>query len=507
MSALPDTEFKQIQPVVMARRQAVRVAPARAVAVESSAESTLSPTTSIQRVLLTIGIALVLGLLLNARSIRHDADGMDDGFARDMTVRVGDTALWISTHTGLSWPRDQIDAMLGNTIQPSIPPLLQMYGDGSQTELDIPAVDPPMQQIGDLSGGPGYSAPAGPALAALVKPSATPVPPTPVPPTASPTPRPTSTSTPVVKREAICDGTLVAASCRGTAVPTYSASRRVQGAAHPATRGLSSSASSCVHWHNVGCGPRPPITLQATRTSTPRPTSTVRPTSTPIPTATPTAGPPPRVITGAAPLRLLVTGDSLSGYLAPQLVDEAAAVAPVVGFVDTHNGTGLTRPDFVDWSLVATQQVAADKPDAVVVIIGGNDFQNMTMPNGQVLQAGTPAWTREYQRRAEVCMRIWAQGGSKRVYWLSMPPARNSTWAFDDSQINRALRAAAAAVPGAEFLNVLGPVTDHGKYVDYVHWHGGWLLIREPDGVHLNADGSRIVAGEVLDVLKRVWHL
>ena len=213
------------------------------------------------------------------------------------------------------------------------------------------------------------------------------------------------------------------------------------------------------------------------------------------------------MITGGAPLRLLVTGDSLSGYLAPELVDEAAAIAPVMGFVDTHNGTGLTRPDFVDWSIVATQQVAADNPDAVVVIIGGNDFQNMTLPTGQVLQAGTPEWTREYQRRAEICMRIWVQGGTKRVYWLSMPPARNSSWAYDDGQINVALRAAAADVPGARFLNVLGPVTDHGKYVDYVRWHGSWLLIREPDGVHLNADGSRIVANEVLAVLEREWHL
>jgi hypothetical protein len=104
-------------------------------------------------------------------------------------------------------------------------------------------------------------------------------------------------------------------------------------------------------------------------------------------------------------------------------------------------------------------------------------------------------------------MRIWVQGGTKRVYWLSMPPARNSTWAYDDGQINVALHAAAADVPGAQFLNVLGPVTDHGKYVDYVRWHGSWLLIREPDGVHLNADGSRIVADEVLAVLKREWHL
>jgi hypothetical protein len=205
-------------------------------------------------------------------------------------------------------------------------------------------------------------------------------------------------------------------------------------------------------------------------------------------------------------LRLLVTGDSLTGYLGPQLVDKAAAIAPITGFVDTHNGTGLTRPDYVDWSLVAQQQVATDDPDAVVVLLGGNDFQNMTLPTGQFFTAGTPAWTREYQRRAAICMRIWSQGGTRRVYWLSMPPARDPTWAYDDAQINIALRRAAAQVPGAEYLDVLGPVTARGKYSDFItEAHGQPILIREPDGVHLNSTGSAIVADEVLRVLRQEW--
>jgi len=178
----------------------------------------------------------------------------------------------------------------------------------------------------------------------------------------------------------------------------------------------------------------------------------------------------------------------------------------VKGFVDTHNGTGLTRPDFVDWSLVAQQQVADDDPDAVVVMMGGNDFQNMTLPNGAFFEAGTPAWTKEYQRRAEICMRIWTQGGKRRVYWLSMPPARNTSWAYDDRQINIALKRAAARVPGAEYLNILGPVTLRGRYTDFVTENGQPVLIREQDGVHLNEAGSAIVANEVLAVLEREWR-
>jgi hypothetical protein len=212
--------------------------------------------------------------------------------------------------------------------------------------------------------------------------------------------------------------------------------------------------------------------------------------------------------TRANPLRLLVTGDSLTEYLGPQLVDDAARAGPIRGLTDTHYGTGLVRPDYVDWSVLAAQQVRADNPEAVVVMMGGNDDQNMTMPSGQILLAGSPAWTREYERRAAVCMRIWSRGGRRRVYWLSVPPARSPGWASVDGQINLALQRAAAQVPGAEYLNILGPVTDHGRYADFVrNGQGLPVLVREPDGVHLNLAGSQIVAGEVLAVLMREWHL
>jgi hypothetical protein len=224
----------------------------------------------------------------------------------------------------------------------------------------------------------------------------------------------------------------------------------------------------------------------------------------------PVAHHPPqlRVPNQRSPLRLLVTGDSLSGYLGPELLDETSHVGPIRGFTDTHDGTGLVSPNFVDWSVVAQQQVASDHPDAVVVFMGGNDYQNMTLANGRVLIAGTAAWTTEYARRAAVCMRIWTGGSAtRRVYWLSMPPARYPPWAVVDAQINVALARAARSVPGAEYLNILGPITNHGHYADSVPVGGQMTLVREPDGVHLNITGSDIVSHEVLAVIRREWRL
>jgi hypothetical protein len=227
-------------------------------------------------------------------------------------------------------------------------------------------------------------------------------------------------------------------------------------------------------------------------------------------TPRPAASHPPalRVPNRHNPFRLLVTGDSLSGYLGELLIDETSHVVPMVGWTDTHDGTGLVSPNFVDWSVVAQQQVAAHHPDAVVVMIGGNDFQNMVTAGGRVLIAGTPSWTAEYQRRAAICMRIWTQNSAThRVYWLSMPPVQKAAWAAVDRQIDIALPRAAKSVPGAEYLNILGPITNHGNYADFVPVNGQMTLIREPDGVHLNVTGSDIVAHEVLNVMRREWRL
>ena len=62
-------------------------------------------------------------------------------------------------------------------------------------------------------------------------------------------------------------------------------------------------------------------------------------------------------------------------------------------------------------------------------------------------------------------------------------------------------------MPGAEYVDILGLITDHGRYADYVHENGRPELVREADGVHVNLAGSALVAHEVLRVLEREWHL
>jgi hypothetical protein len=215
---------------------------------------------------------------------------------------------------------------------------------------------------------------------------------------------------------------------------------------------------------------------------------------------------PPRTPTVADPLRVLVTGDSLTESLGPTLANDAPAT--VHATTDTRYGTGLVRPDFFDWAAHARQQIATDNPEVVVVALGANDGQGFTMPDGSVLPAGSPAWVAEYARRAGVVLRIWTDRGRRRVYWVSLPPARSTRMDGYFRQLNDAVRAASAQVPGAVFLDLGGTLSVDGHYSDYLRDAGGRLVdARTLDGVHYTLDGARIVAAPVLARIEADFHL
>ncbi len=137
------------------------------------------------------------------------------------------------------------------------------------------------------------------------------------------------------------------------------------------------------------------------------------------PKATTTTLPPVRTPTAADPLRVLVAGDSLVGWIAPALEQELPAGDPVQVIDDWKGSTGLVRPDFFDWPARIEQDMAEHDPDVVVLGFGGNDTQNLTTDDG-ILQLGTPEWEAEYQRRiGEVLDLIEAPG--RTVYWIGLP--------------------------------------------------------------------------------------
>lgn len=239
--------------------------------------------------------------------------------------------------------------------------------------------------------------------------------------------------------------------------------------------------------------------------TTPPPTngSTVAPSST-----TTTTLPAFRVPTAADPLRVLVVGDSLSGQLGPAMADELNGL-PAAVTVDEEVGTGLARPDVVDWPSRLTEEVGRVQPEVIVLIFGGNDNQDLRTADGWVYISHFDEWKLEYQRRVAQIMNIVAAPG-RSVLWVGLPVMDRPKLQAVVPTINELIQAEAAARPGLVTyvdpnLVLAGP---GGSYAAYLpDGSGGQVRVREGDGVHPTRAGAARIARQLLDIFAAPRHL
>ncbi|MGV1048760.1 MAG: GDSL-type esterase/lipase family protein [Solirubrobacterales bacterium] len=200
---------------------------------------------------------------------------------------------------------------------------------------------------------------------------------------------------------------------------------------------------------------------------------------------------------------LLVTGDSLSTPLDQQLGQRLAPDGVDV-IRDPHLATGISREDVVDWAQLSATQVAQDHPDAVVIFIGANEGLPMTGPGGEEVSCCGPEWAAIWANRARQLMDDYRQGGAAKVYWLTVPTARDP----DRKPITDAVNAAAdaAAAPWRSQVRVLdmGAIFTPGdRFRNAMEVDGSETIVREPDGIHLNQAGSAVAAEVVEEAIDR----
>ena len=203
------------------------------------------------------------------------------------------------------------------------------------------------------------------------------------------------------------------------------------------------------------------------------------------------ARPPPK-----RPLKkVLVTGDSMAMPLDTEL---ARRLTGVEVLRDPHVGTGISKDVLVDWSKLATQQAAKDEPDAVVVFIGANEG----FPIGDSECCG-PRWAAAYGSRVRTMMNTYRRGGKARVYWVTLPLPRDG----ERQRIARAVNAAieVAATPYRSQVRVFDtvPIFTPKGYRDSMPVDGDDAIVRESDGIHLNARGAELAAERVLELIER----
>jgi hypothetical protein len=194
------------------------------------------------------------------------------------------------------------------------------------------------------------------------------------------------------------------------------------------------------------------------------------------------------------------------------VINKALATQSIgqLGVVDSHVGTGLARPEVFNWPAYLAEVVARDKPDAVVLTIGSNDDQDLTGDGGGQ-NFGSPEWIAEYRRRVGGLMDSITANTDATLFWVGIPPMRN-TERFDTRYqiINDIVRSEAALRPGkVVFVDasvVLSP--PGGGYADYLQNADGSITqVRAADGIHFTREGGDRIADEVLQAMRETFDL
>ena len=241
----------------------------------------------------------------------------------------------------------------------------------------------------------------------------------------------------------------------------------------------------------------------------PAPAAAAAPREPAIAPATPEPAPVEVAAAPSGPRKVLVLGDSLAatgfGAMLEKKLDEHPDIEC---FRKAKSATGLARPDFYDWESEAKKAVDQRKPDLVVVIMGGNDGQDLTTKTGKGKRVAwkSDGWNDAYKARvAEFLSEISAEG--RKVLWLGLP--RTGTTSFEQKLTTiREVQSQALADFGEAgvYLDTSPFITDSaGELIDTATvGKRKAQALREEDGIHFTMAGSEFFADKVYPEVLRV---
>ncbi len=193
---------------------------------------------------------------------------------------------------------------------------------------------------------------------------------------------------------------------------------------------------------------------------------------------------------------LLVTGDSLIQGVDAFLADRLQTAFDVTG--DTHPGSRLIAPYHGSWATLARQEIARVHPVVTVMSLGTSDGIPI---DGEACCSA--AWQEAYEGRTRALMAQYRRGGRARVLWFTIPVPRGAAYAEKTHAINAAIREAASGQEGVVLVPLDVLLTPGERYRATMDVGGRPTRVRSDDGIHLSVAGAELVAGYVVDLLRR----
>lgn len=219
--------------------------------------------------------------------------------------------------------------------------------------------------------------------------------------------------------------------------------------------------------------------------------------------------PPLRAVSAASPLVVTSIGDSMAQPIGELLADAQAKGQPYSVSYEFKISSGLARPDFYNWPARIQQLMEFPKPEALVMLFGGNDAQELTSPEGSVLaRPGTAEWEATYRERVASLMEF-VKADTRRVFWMLPPIMRSADREAAAAVMRRVISEEAATrkwiVPVETASLTSGP---DQTYADFVTTPAGKSVkCRQSDGVHFTIDCSRIVVDSIVAKINEEWSI
>ena len=205
------------------------------------------------------------------------------------------------------------------------------------------------------------------------------------------------------------------------------------------------------------------------------------------------------LLAAAPPTGVLLIGDSLMKVgVAPVLTKALAERTPGPVENKAKSATGLVRPDFYNWPVVARDLLKDGRFSTVVMFIGANDCQGMKDDSGVSRRFDSPEWRAVYAARVKAMAELLCEGGRK-AYWLGLPPMQKA--AFDrrirrlDAFISDTLAASGTCVAYIPVKDTLGT---KGKFAERLTVDKQRVRVRSEDGIHITQNGGALVANLLL---------
>lgn len=193
-----------------------------------------------------------------------------------------------------------------------------------------------------------------------------------------------------------------------------------------------------------------------------------------------------------APVRVLLTGDSLMESLGPQMRDALSGYSNLTLIPIGKKSTGLSRSDFYNWPAVLKQHLVADKPHVVIMWVGTNDPQGIYGMTG-LGEPCSKAWQLAYLGKIREIFKL-VRLHKARFILMGPPVVGDPKLNAQLADINR-LMAWACKREGICYIDTRAILGDsHGGFhLQGKLPNGQMALLRTADRVHITADGNKRV--------------